>query len=266
MPHQGSVRDRAVVCAGRVVLAHAEAVDGQDQNVANQRRLLHKGQILRVVEDGLVLLQLLKDNVRPGSRPRRVHDLEALGMQLVDGHAVDVGQVLHRPQHAVDHLLEDGVPRGRGNRPLAELEPVGDVGPRHAVSSVELDAHDQTDLVAELVRDPGVHRLERDGVGVGVDAALGVEQQVAQEVRLHAHVGQVVVDLGDPGVVAEAARDELIAALVADQGAIQQETGLRLAQLQDEIEERGISVKVRRRRTIGSQGSWRSTKPCSPAA
>lgn len=217
MLHHGTLWNRPVIRTGRVNLAHAKPVNRQNQDIPNKRRLLHKREVLRIVQDGIVLLQQLKHDIRPGRRPRRVHDLEAARLQLVDRRAVDDGQVLDRVDDAVNHLLEDRVSRGRGNGPLAELQPVRDVGPGPAVAAIKLDAHDQAGLAAELLRDPGVNGPDGDGVGVGVDAAKDVEEQVAQHVRLHAHVGEVVVDVGDLGVVAEVALDELVAVVVADQ-------------------------------------------------
>lgn len=107
--------------------------------------------------------------------------------------------------------------RGRGNGPLAELEPVRDIGPGTAIAAIKLDAHHQPSLAAVLFGDPDINGPDGDGVGVGVDAAKGIEKEVAQHVGLHAHVGEVVVDVGDLGVVAEVALDELVAVLVADQ-------------------------------------------------
>jgi hypothetical protein len=65
-------------------------------------------------------------------------------------------------------------------------------------------------------RDPSVDGLESDGIGIGVDAALDVEEEVTQEVGFHAHVGEVVVHFADLGIMAEAALDEFIAAFVTD--------------------------------------------------
>lgn len=220
MLHHSTFWDGPIIRTGRMSLSHAEPVNRENQDVSNKRRLLHKREILRVVQDGIVLLQLLKHDIRPGRRPRRVHDLEAPQLQLVDRHAMDDGQVLHRVYHAINHLLEDGVPRGRGNGPLAELQPVGDVGPGTAIAAIELDAHHQPCLVAELLGNPDVDGSDGEGVGVGVDAAKGVEEEVAQHVGLHAHVGELVVYLGDLGTVAKVALDELVAVLVAYQRAV----------------------------------------------
>lgn len=202
-----------------MVLAHAEAIDGQDQNVADEGRLLHKGQVLGVVEKRVVHLQLLKDHVSPGSRPRRVHDLEALGLELADGHPVKIRQVVERFQHAVHHSGKDRMAGSSSNGPLAELEPVGDVGPRAAVTAIELNPHYKTGFVPEGFRDPDVDGLEGDGVGVCVDAAVDAEQEVSQEIRLLAHVADVVVGLDDLGVGFEVALDELVTTLLANQSA-----------------------------------------------
>lgn len=222
MLHHSAFWNRSVIRTVRMNLSHAKPVNRQNQNVPNKRRLLHKREILRIVQDGIVLLQLLKHDIRPGRRPRRVHDLKAHRLQLVDRRAINDGQVFHRVDDAVNHLLEDRVPRSRSNGPLAELQPVRDVGPRPAVAAIKLDAHDQPGLAAELFGDPDVNGPDGDGVGVGVDAAKGIEQEVAQHVRLHAHVGEAVVDVGDLGVVAEVALDELVALVVADQRAVEQ--------------------------------------------
>lgn len=196
-------------------LSHAKSVNWENQDIANKRRLFHKREILGIAQDGIELLQLLKHNICPGRRPCRVHDLEASQFQLVDRHTVNDGQVFHRVYHAFNHLLEDRVSRGRGNGPLAELEPVGDVGPGTPIAAIELDAHYQACLFAELFGDPDVDGSDGEGVGVGVDAAKGIEEEVAQHVGFHAHVGEIVIDLDNLGVVAKVALDELIAVLVA---------------------------------------------------
>lgn len=98
-------------------------------------------------------------------------------------------------EDAGDHLVKDDVAGRGGDGPLAELDPVGDVDPAVAVTSVELDAYDEADLVADAGGYPFVNRLEGDCVCVCVHAAIDAENEIAQEVRLHSHVGHFLVCL-----------------------------------------------------------------------
>lgn len=129
---------------------------------------------------------MLKDNVGPARGPRRVDRLEVGGLEAGEGRVVEARELVQRLHGAVDHGAEHGVPRGGGDGPLAELEVVGDLNPARAAQPVELNADDNARVPMVLLGHPEVYRLQRDGVNVGVDAALAEQQQVAQDIRLQA--------------------------------------------------------------------------------
>ena len=51
-----------------------------------------------------------------------------------------------------------------------------------AAEAVTFDADDEAGAVGEGGGDPGCKGLEADGVEIGVDAAVAVEQEIAQEI------------------------------------------------------------------------------------
>jgi hypothetical protein len=99
---------------------------------------------------------------------------------------------------------------------LAELHPVGNIGPGSAVSSIELDADNQADFVLELVGNPILNRLKCDRIGVGVNPALLAQDKVTEEIGPHADVRDVLEGIEHPLVVGVVFVDKFSSSFEAD--------------------------------------------------
>lgn len=178
MTYQSLLRNRPIMRAARVPLAHAKPINRQHQDIADQPRLRHVRKVLGIGQVGVEQLQLLKHGGRPGWRPGGVEDVKVFGLDLVERESVLLGQLLDRCDDALRHPAEDRVAGGCRDRPLAELDEVRDRIHWRVLASVVFDAHDGTDLVSHVFGDPVVDWSSGNGIGIGIDATLDFQEEV----------------------------------------------------------------------------------------
>lgn len=203
-------RHRVVHILGTHLLhTGAEARDRQDDHVADllvlrDARKVHRGDVLRVpvlVPEVLRVVEVPEHGVRPDRRTRELDDALVhlgLGEDALPLHSQRVFR------DGRDDVAQHRVARFRLDRPLAELDPARvplvPIGPVR----VGLDADDEADgRTVKVLGEPVDGGFERDCVDVGVDAATGEQDQIAEEVRLQDGERQRLVgllDLGHRGV------------------------------------------------------------------
>lgn len=88
---------------------------------------------LGVVQCSTGLLQLLKDNISPRRRPRRVHDLEAGRPNVSHWDLVFSHQLSYRLERPLNHFHKYEMPRRRCDGPLGKLNPARYDDPSRAV-------------------------------------------------------------------------------------------------------------------------------------
>ena len=165
-----------------------EARNGKNDDIANLAGAFDPGKVLPrdvlpALPDSKVLgvVEKVEDGIRPHGRARKLHDT------LVELRAVEMSQLFH-PQRLFgdgrNDVAKHGVTRLGLDSPLAKLYPAR--VPVLPVRSIRIgfNANDEADCFpGKLRRDPFGGGFECGGVDVGVNAAAGKEDEVAEEIR-----------------------------------------------------------------------------------
>ena len=171
-----------------------EAVDGQHQDVPEQGRLLHHGQIGRPDRSSRRHRQALEDDLAPDRGSRGLEDLVVGGFEVFQRAALLLRQRVDARGDGLDGQLEHRVAGGRGHRPGGELQVQPEAaGALLVVHAVVFDAHDHGGPLAQVFWDPFPEGLDGGHVDVGVDAAVRLQDEVAEHVRVEDGHGQVGV-------------------------------------------------------------------------